>query len=67
LCQSAEAIVIGDRYRVFGTDSIFEITADLSDKWEVTIRAPTGQELGGIWMPKETLADGVRTGKLAKA
>jgi len=47
-------------------DNIIEITADLGDRWEVTIKTSTGQELGGIWMPKETLTDGVRVGKLVK-
>jgi hypothetical protein len=58
--------VIGDQYRVSGTDNVFVITADLGDRWEVTIRTSAGQELGGIWMPKDTLSEGVRAGKLVK-
>ena len=57
--------MIGDQYRLFGTDNVFEITGDQGNYWEVTIKSSTGQEVG-VLMVKQDLADSVVQGSLCK-
>lgn len=49
---------VGDQYRLFGTDTIFEIAGDLGAYWEATIKSPKGQEIR-LQIEKRTLSDAV--------
>tara|TARA_Y100001933_G_scaffold259325_1_gene308909 strand:+ start:1304 stop:1501 length:198 start_codon:yes stop_codon:yes gene_type:complete len=55
----------GSSYKLFGTDTVFEITDEDGGYWIITIRSPQGQQLG-VRMQKPDFEDGVRYGKLSK-
>jgi hypothetical protein len=57
--------MIGDTYKVFGTDTVFEIAGQGKSYWVMTVRSAKGEELR-VHIEKSALADGVREKKLQK-
>lgn len=55
--------MVGGKYKLLGTDNIFEITGDNGQYWVITITSPKGQEVGVI-MAKEDLSDSISQGSL---
>ena len=56
----------GDQYWLFGTNTSFEITADLGAYWEGIIKSPKGQEIR-MQIEKQTLSDSVTLRHLLRA
>lgn len=57
--------MIGSKYKLFGTENVFEIIRDHGQYWVITISSSTGQEIG-VLMAKQDLIDSVRQGSLSK-
>jgi len=57
--------MIGNAYKVFGTDTVFEITGQDKTCWFGKVRSAKGEELG-IRMEKAELQDGIKAKKLEK-
>jgi hypothetical protein len=52
---------VGDKYTLFGTDNVFEITGDGGDNWVIKIIVPPSVEVG-VLMNKIDLNDSVNQG-----
>jgi len=57
--------MIGSKYKLFGTSTIFEINAEDGDDWIITVLSDSNDELG-INMKKEDLNDGIKNDKLVQ-
>jgi len=57
--------MIGDVYKVFGTDTLCEVTGQGKSYWIVTLRSAKGDELK-VHIEKTALANGVREKQLEK-
>jgi len=57
--------MIGNTYKIFGTDTVFEITGQGKSYWIISIRSAKGEALR-VHIEKSALADGVRDKKLEK-
>ena len=57
--------MIGNVYKVFGTDTVFEITGQGKSYWVMTVRSPKGEELR-VHIEKSALAEGISEKKLEK-
>ena len=57
--------MIGTTYKVFGTDTVFEITGQGKSYWVMTVRSAKGEELR-VHLEKSALTDAVREKKLEK-
>ena len=57
--------MIGNTYRIFGTDTVFEITGQGKSYWVINVRSAKGEDLR-VHIEKSALADGVREKKLEK-
>jgi len=55
--------MIGNKYKLFGTSTIFEITGEDGDYWIIAVSSDSGEQLG-VLMKKVDLTDGVQFGKL---
>ena len=55
--------MIGNKYKLFGTDNIFEITSINGNYLVITIRSANGQEVG-VLMSTQDLIDSVKVGSL---
>jgi hypothetical protein len=54
---------IGKKYRLFGTDTLFEVKEEDDDFWVITVRSSRGDELG-VLMRKVELTDAIIDGAL---
>jgi len=57
--------MIGNAYKMVGTDTVFEITGQGESYWIVTVRSAKGQE-PGVHMKKLELEEGIKAKKLEK-
>lgn len=57
--------MIGNQYKLFGTDNIFEITGDQNDYWVITVRSSNEQTVD-VLMAKKDLNDSIQQGSLKK-
>jgi len=57
--------MIGNVYKMFGTDTVFEITGQGKSYWIIKVRSAKGEELR-VHIEKSALEDGIREKKLAK-
>lgn len=57
--------MIGNTYKIFGTDTVFEITGQGKSYWVIKVRSAKGEELR-VHIEKSALADGIREKKLEK-
>ena len=60
-----EVDMIGNIYKIFGTDTVFEIAGQGKSYWVIKIRSAKGEELR-VHIEKAALADGVREKKLER-
>jgi hypothetical protein len=65
ICYERGIDMIGNTYKIFGTDTVFEITGQGKSYWVISIRSAKGEQLR-VHIEKSALADGVREKKLAK-
>ena len=57
--------MIGNAYKMFGTDTVFEITGQGKSYWIIKVRSAKGEELR-VHIEKSALEDGIREKKLEK-
>jgi len=57
--------MIGNVYKMFGTDTVFEITGQGKSYWIIKVRSAKGEELR-VHIEKSALQDGIREKKLEK-
>ena len=57
--------MVGDRYKLFGTDNVFEITSDQGTHWEIAVKSDEGQ-IDDVLIGKQALIDSVRAGSLTQ-
>ena len=57
--------MIGNVYKMFGTDTVFEITGQGKSYWIIKVRSAKGEELR-LHIEKSALEDGIREKKLEK-
>jgi len=57
--------MIGNVYKMFGTDTVFEITGQGKSYWIIKVRSAKGEELR-VNIEKSALEDGVKAKKLEK-
>ena len=57
--------MIGNTCKIFGTDTVFEITGQGKSYWIISIRSAKGEALR-VHIEKSALAEGVRDKKLEK-
>ena len=57
--------MIGNVYKMFGTDTVFEITGQGKSYWIIKVRSAKGEELR-VHIEKSALEDGIREKKLEK-
>jgi hypothetical protein len=57
--------MIGNTYKMVGTDTVFEITGEGKSYWIVNVRSAKGEELA-VRMGKSALEDDIKAKKLEK-